>query len=80
VLRRIENGVLTVLDLAADDYPRVRELCTQYGTGRSATSTPLLREGGAGCAVATRNQPVRRREVWLTRAQLDSSPGRGGFA
>ncbi len=31
VLRRIENGVFTILDLAADDYPRVRELCTQYG-------------------------------------------------
>jgi len=31
VLRRIENGVFTVLDLAAQDYSRVRDLCTQYG-------------------------------------------------
>jgi len=31
VLRRIENGALTVLDLASDDYVRVRHLCTQYG-------------------------------------------------
>jgi uncharacterized protein len=31
VLRRIQNGVFTVLDLALDDYPRVRELCAQYG-------------------------------------------------
>jgi integrase len=33
--------------------------------------SPLLRKSGAGRAAATRNQPVRRREVWLTRAQLD---------
>src|SRR6266511_1587413 len=31
VLRRIENGVFTILDLATDDYPRVRELRAQYG-------------------------------------------------
>jgi uncharacterized protein len=31
VLRRIENGTFTVLDLAVDDYARVRELCAQYG-------------------------------------------------
>jgi uncharacterized protein len=31
VLRRIENGVFTVLDLAVGDYFRVRDLCTQYG-------------------------------------------------
>jgi len=33
--------------------------------------SPLLRKSGAGRAAATRNQPVRRREVWLTRTQLD---------
>jgi integrase len=33
--------------------------------------SPLLRKSDAGRATATRNQPVRRREVWLTRAQLD---------
>jgi predicted nucleic acid-binding protein len=31
VLRRIENGIFTVLDLAAGDYSRVRDLCAQYG-------------------------------------------------
>jgi uncharacterized protein len=31
VLRRIENGVFTVLDLAVGDYSRVRDLCAQYG-------------------------------------------------
>ena len=31
VLRRIQSGVFIVLDLAVDDYSRVRELCTQYG-------------------------------------------------
>jgi uncharacterized protein len=31
VLRRIENGIFTVLDLAASDYSRVRDLCAQYG-------------------------------------------------
>ena len=31
VLRRIENGVFTVLDLAAEDYSRIRDICTQYG-------------------------------------------------
>ena len=33
--------------------------------------SPLLRKSGAGRPAATRNQPVRRREVWLTRGQLD---------
>jgi integrase len=33
--------------------------------------SPLLRKGGAGRAASTRNQPVPRREVWLTRGQLD---------
>jgi hypothetical protein len=33
--------------------------------------SPLLRKSGAGRAASTRNQPVRRREVWLTRGQLD---------
>jgi integrase len=33
--------------------------------------SPLLRKCGAGRAASTRNQPVRRREVWLTRGQLD---------
>jgi uncharacterized protein len=31
VLRRIENGIFTVLDLVASDYSRVRDLCAQYG-------------------------------------------------
>jgi uncharacterized protein len=31
VLRRVENGALTVLDLDSEDYPRVRQLCAQYG-------------------------------------------------
>src|SRR6266498_5576753 len=33
--------------------------------------SPLVRKSGAGRAAATRNQPVARREVWLTRTQLD---------
>jgi integrase len=33
--------------------------------------SPLLRKSGAGRPAATRNQPVSRREVWLTRSQLD---------
>jgi hypothetical protein len=28
------------------------------------TRSPLLRKSGAGCASATRNQPVRQHEVW----------------
>jgi uncharacterized protein len=31
VLRRIENGAFTVLDLGVADYSRVRDLCTQNG-------------------------------------------------
>src|SRR6266540_3116801 len=46
----------TILNAAVDD---------DY-LGRS----PLLRRSGAGRAAATRNQPVRRREVWLSREQL----------
>ena len=33
--------------------------------------SPLLRKSGAGRTASTRNQPVPRREVWLTRGQLD---------
>jgi hypothetical protein len=33
--------------------------------------SPLMRKSGAGRTAATRNQPVPRREVWLTREQLD---------
>jgi integrase len=47
----------TILNAAVDDDHLAR--------------SPLLRRSGAGRAVATRNQPVRRREVWLTRKQLD---------
>src|SRR6266540_3307713 len=51
----------TILNAAVDD---------DY-LGRS----PLLRRSGAGRAAATRNQPVRRREVWLSREQLDRLAG-----
>jgi integrase len=37
--------------------------------------SPLLRKSGAGRAAATRNQPVPRREVWLSREQLDRLAG-----
>jgi integrase len=37
--------------------------------------SPLLRRSGAGRAAVTRNQPVRRREVWLSREQLDRLAG-----
>jgi integrase len=47
----------TILNAAVDDDYLAR--------------SPLLRKSGAGRAAATRNQPVRRREVWLTRTQLD---------
>jgi integrase len=47
----------TVLNAAVDDDYLAR--------------SPLLRKSGAGRPSATRNQPVRRREVWLTRTQLD---------
>jgi integrase len=47
----------TILNAAVDDDHLAR--------------SPLLRKSGAGRAAATRNQPVRRREVWLTRTQLD---------
>jgi integrase len=47
----------TILNAAVDDDYLAR--------------SPLLRKSGAGRASATRNQPVRRREVWLTRTQLD---------
>ncbi len=47
----------TILNAAVDDDYLAR--------------SPLLRKSGAGRAASTRNQPVRRREVWLTRKQLD---------
>jgi len=53
VLRRIENGVFTVLDLAPVDYPRVRELCTQYG------DWPLGFVDAAVVALAERERQTR---------------------
>ncbi|HEY5990862.1 MAG TPA: PIN domain-containing protein [Streptosporangiaceae bacterium] len=53
VLRRIENGVFTILDLAADDYPRVRELCAQYG------DWPLGFVDAAVVALAERERQTR---------------------
>jgi uncharacterized protein len=53
VLRRIENGVFTVLDLAPDDYPRVRELCTQY------SDWPLGFVDAAVVALAERERQTR---------------------
>ncbi len=47
----------TILNAAVDDDYLAR--------------SPLMRKSGAGRAAATRNQPVTRREVWLTREQLD---------
>lgn len=47
----------TILNAAVDDEYLAR--------------SPLLRKSGAGRPAATRNQPVRQREVWLTRKQLD---------
>jgi hypothetical protein len=55
----------TILNAAVDDDSLAR--------------SPLLRKSGAGRAASTRNQPVRRREVWLTRKQLDRA-GRGDQA
>ena len=31
ILRRVENGAFTVVELALEDYGRVRHLCAQYG-------------------------------------------------
>jgi len=53
VLRRIENGAFTVLDLAPDDYPRVRELCTQY------SDWPLGFVDAAVVALAERERQTR---------------------
>jgi hypothetical protein len=53
VLRRIENGVFTILDLEADDYPRVRELCVQYG------DWPLGFVDAAVVALAERERQTR---------------------
>jgi len=47
----------TILNAAVDDDYLAR--------------SPLVRKSGAGRGAATRNQPVPRREVWLTREQLD---------
>ncbi len=47
----------TILNAAVDDDYLAR--------------SPLLRKSGVGRPAAIRNQPVRRREVWLTRSQLD---------
>src|SRR6266540_7475544 len=53
VLRRIENGVFTILDLEADDYPRVRELCAQHG------DWPLGFVDAAVVALAERERQTR---------------------
>jgi len=53
VLRRIENGSLTVLDLNSDDYARVRHLCAQYG------DWPLGFVDAAVVALAERERQTR---------------------